>query len=564
MADQDDTLEQEIDDHVDHLRKTWEVALKNWIDTDVYHQLNFPVWGGSNARAHALSRGEFRPGTAHNIINHAADQNLAHVPVVKRDSIDPDSDRAKEAANHVEIGVKNILIDAAKRAMSPTFKQLFKHLISYGYGPVELSLDFSGGNEQRKVPGHWNPVRIEAIHPGRVLIDPLEKIPRSAIVIKKYTIQDLQILMDQNKRLKHFNPLKVAGRKKFDEIEVLIDWDMKRQVLKEVDGPILYSKPNSWGFVPFAHGFGGRGMEPTKMDNNDPSFLAEGILDFIKDTLRLQAQTMTGEQTMFMDYIYGPYGTTQDPAKLVASLETGNVLQGDKEDYWKLGIDTVPAGLFEHGRRLEADIERSTMSPGLMGSRSPGITTMGEAALQNDIQMRMFSAPSQQEEYLISIIASWILQLVARLPQLKGGIGARGHVLKKADIGRFFHVDVTFPVLNMAMQMQLREMALREVEMGGLSWLSYWEDYALIEDTSREETRLLQQRVKNHPSILARDAAATAEAMDDIDGEDVAAIRGDAEEGNLPAIRPPEGPQNARPIRDNINNNIFKPARIDS
>jgi hypothetical protein len=189
---------------------------------------------------------------------------------------------------------------------------------------------------------------------------------------------------------------------------------------------------------------------------------------------------------------------------------------------------------------------------------------MGEAALQNDIQMRMFSAPSQQEEYLISIIASWILQLVARLPQLKGGIGARGHVLKKADIGRFFHVDVTFPVLNMAMQMQLREMALREVEMGGLSWLSYWEDYALIEDTSREETRLLQQRVKNHPSILARDAAATAEAMDDIDGEDVAAIRGDAEEGNLPAIRPPEGPQNARPIRDNINNNIFKPARIDS
>ena len=551
---------QEIDDKIEYLTRVWRDSRTNWADTDTYIQLEFEVW----KKEQAANRGEFHPSTAHNIINHASDQNLAHLPTVRRDPIDPDKDSDKEAANRVEEAMKHVLMDSAMKSMKgPPWKQLFKHLNAYGYGPLKLELDLSEPVSARAHPGHWNPVRFEATHPGRVLIDPLSKVPDSAVDMIQMSVGKLERLLERKKNLKHYNGFERGTRNKWDILDLAVDWTMDWTSMKEIGKEPIYQQPNTWKIVPFTHAFAGYGIEPTVLNKHDPKHLAEGILDPVKDTLRMQAQSMTGQQTLIMDQIYAPYGTSADATALTRALDTGEVLRGDKEQYWKLGIDQLPRGVFEHGQKLENDIQRGTMAPSLMGERTPGISTIGEAALLNDIQMRKFSALTQQIEAMASILASWILQLVDRVPQLKGGIGANGHALMRKDIKKFHHVNVSFPVLNMAMQLQLREIALREVELGGLSWLTYWEKYALHENTSQEETRLMQQRVRNHPSVLARDAAVTAEAMDDIDAEDVEAIRSSAEEGDLPVNAPPPGAEVARELRQPLSNGVVKPARID-
>jgi len=85
-----------------------------------------------------------------------------------------------------------------------------------------------------------------------------------------------------------------------------------------------------------------------------------------------------------------------------------------------------------------------------------------------------------------------------------------------------------------------------------------------MDDPTREATRMLQQRVNNHPAILSRDVAVIAQAMDDVDAEDVEAIRQSAEEGDLPLQAPSDSPQVARPLRQQLTNGVVKPARVDT
>jgi len=447
MADHNEqpTVE-DIQDEIKHLEVTWENTKEVWKDTDLYTSLKFPIWRDE----HKESRGDYHPSTAHNIVNHASDQNIAHLPVVQRNPVDPESSDSKESAHRASSALKQILMDSALHSPGGNpWRMLFKHLIGYGYGNIELSLDLSGPIGQRKMPGNWNPIRLEAVHPGRLLIDPLERVPLVAVRLKNYRVRDLKELMSRNSRLTHFNDhFDYKGRKPWEEVKVAVHWTSKWQTLVERGGDMLFSKKNAWGFVPVAAGYSGFGMEQTDMEKADPKWLAEGILDYIKDSIKMEAQSMIAQHTNLMTAAFSNYGTSQNPATFNKALDTGSILMGEEADFWKLKIDDLPRHIFEGARAFSRDIERGSMSPALMGERTPGITTMGEVALQHDIQIRKFSGPTQQVEYIASLIVSWISQLVDRLPQLKGGIGANGKVLTREDIEHSYHGNATFPILN--------------------------------------------------------------------------------------------------------------------
>jgi|6_EtaG_2_1085325.scaffolds.fasta_scaffold03241_3 hypothetical protein len=552
----------EIDEKVFHyLHTIWRDTHANMEDNDTYIDLSYNVWDRDDQRK---SRGQFRPSTPKNIVNHASDQFLAHIPDVNRDPIDVDKDESEEDSNNVAVGLKHVMMDAARRAVKGNpWKQTGKYFSAHGYGVLELALDFTGPREDRRFPGFWNPVRLEALHPSRVLMDPDEKIPTFATKRFTMNLKQLKALLRQKHAsiVDEFDP---KNRAPWEDVALYLDWDMDWVTLKEPGERILYQQRNTWGLVPYLGVYAGFGMEKTSMATNDASFLAEGILQPVKGSIKMQAQGMTAKHYSLMDSIYAPYGS-ENPDAMLQSLDTGAILPGREDEYWKLRVQELPRNLFEAGRETDRDIERGTMSPSLFGENRPGVTTVGQTAIENDTAMRKFSGPSQQVEFMATTIGSWILRLVDKLPQLKGGIGANGHAITRGDIGHRYHCDIGFPVLNQAMELQLREVALREYELELLSDQTYWETKSRLEDPSLERKRLNQQRVRRSPAVIARMVAAEAEAMDEMDAEDAAALRQDIEgQENAGINNGVNGTQQAaQPLRQPLSDNFVRPKRID-
>jgi len=166
-----------------YLEGLWGETHSIWRDTDNFYQRQYSIWGGMNATNYAKTRGQYRPSTSTNIIDHASDQFMGFVPTVRREPVNPQIQSHKDSADAVEIAVKNLMMDAAMRSMFNPWKQMSKHLNAYGYGVIEFGLDLSEMADGRKHPGYWNPIRIDATHPSRVLMEPHEKVPKAALKI---------------------------------------------------------------------------------------------------------------------------------------------------------------------------------------------------------------------------------------------------------------------------------------------------------------------------------------------------------------------------------------------
>lgn len=539
----------------------WAPARSNWRDTDKYHQGNFDIWTNG---AHANTRGQYRPPTARTIIDHTADQFTALIPTVHREPMN-DSDTARVAADNIEVAVKAVLMDAALHSMANPWRLLGKHFNAYGYGVKEIDLVGIAPalKATRPRPSYWNPVRMEAVNPGRVLLDPLEKIPNSAIKICQMTAQAVADLVKSKKGLKYVEPFDMGDRDPWELMTIVRQWTGANGWLtvREAGGSILYQQKNTWGFVPFAHAFAGYGMEPSSLDGNDPKYMAQGLLDPIKGALRIQAQSHTAKHTMVIEQAYAPYGTSADREEFVKGIDQGGVIQGQEFDYWKLKIQDVPRWVFESGRETDETIERSVGASARGGLRQPGVDTIGQQAILNNQMRRKFMGPSIQQEHIASIEAGWILRLVDNLSTLKDGIGAHGKRVSRADIGGNYDISVTFDPLDPVMEAQRRGMLREDYVLGLLDDEGYWTQTGVQNITQRREA-LNRQRVRNSLAVIARTAKVTAEAMDELDQEDIEAVTQEAAAGALPLVGTP-GAQPAEQ-RQPLDDQTFKPQRLDN
>lgn len=514
MAEQRPTAES-IDELYAHLTQSWSKAHNNWRTVDDYYHRRFQVW---KRGTEPEQRSQYIPSKATNIIDHAADTQLAYEPRVHRFPTGR-ADNRESRADSVEKGLKAVLDNAALFEMSLPWKQIGRHLLHYGYaiaeGPVldwRNAPDSLGDDEQPE--RFWNPVRIRAIHPTRVLLDPMEKQPEFAIKKSRIYYSRLQDLLTRASN----KGIKVAafdGKKKgpWDQVDIIEYWSKKYHAIKVTAGNILWVEANTWGFIPFSHAFAGFGMEPADEQQYDPSYLAVGLLWPVLDGLKLSAQRMSAQHTLLMDRAYAARGTTGDPSEVAEQMARGEFISGEKGSVWVVEANEVNSAMLQVGMEVDRDIEQGTYSKSLAGMKEPGISTVGQQAILSTAAQRKFASPAIQLQHMASVVSSNTLRLVSNSKRIGGVIGADGHFLRATDIGNDYNVKTTFEVVDPILELQRRELGMREVQMDLKSDTTYWEEDARREDISGERVRLIQMKVRNAPGVIAALAAEEARQM---------------------------------------------------
>ena len=583
----------------EYYQGVWRKAKVEWRSLDDYYHRRYPLW----PKELKEDREVYRPSTPTNIIDHASNVQLAFDPHIHREPVG-NSDAHKTSADSLEVGLHAVLEDCTLNDATLTWKQVGRHLVHYGYSPVEGPVlnyedrpvlgdqgpeesddDFT---ERRTIHGakmrDWNPVRIRAIHPSHVLMDPMEKQPKLAIKHETFiatNLHELSVTKKRRSRSRYFSELNMAGRGNYDPIDVVHYWTAHYHAVMTNDHKqVLWVEKNTYGFVPFAHAFSGFGMVPTGEDF-DPVYLAVGLLNPIRDSIKLQAQSAAAKHTLHMRAAYTSLGTSKDPFELAKEMADAGIVQGEEGDFFLMPTPQVAGWMNEVGREVTGDIEQGSYPKPLGGFREPGVTTVGQQAILSNAGNRTFAGPTKQMAHLATVTTSRILRLVELLGE---PIGVAGRMVKPSDIYNTHSVKVTFENLDPVFELQRREMGIREYQIGLKSDETYWEQDARLENVAQERDRLDEQRVRNDPEIARLRALEAARRLDLGDeaevaftGEQEAAQRDGRrneeppriienpieDAGRFTDVNSPRGPESAaRELRQPLTERVAKPGRL--
>jgi hypothetical protein len=529
--------------HRKHLYDLWSDARAKWADIDRYYNRTFALWPENMDRPDW-----YKPMRARSTIDHAVDHQLAHTPSVHRLPAG-EGEEHKRRADRVEPALRAILNEAAVLETSLTWKQVGKHLLLYGYAVVETSVDGDclarRRNKPRKMRAEstedfdmrirvWEhqrktmmPFRTVAHHPARILLDPLRKDPRVGVRHDYRTAYDLYQLT------KTRSDQKTKGRKglevhvyEYDDnpykmVECDEYWSEEWHAMATSAGDMLFVERNSWGFIPYAHAFAGYGQEPTEQEEFNPSFLAVGILDHARDTLKAQAQESAARHNAVIEAAFNPMVTTGDAADLQEQRARGDILEvSSRGEVGWMEVQQLPRYVFESEAWIDKDLELGTYARSLAGVREQGVSTVGQQAILSTAASRKFSTASKQLEHLASRSGQHILRLI---DTMKLSLLVAGYEISPTDIERDYQVQVAFELVDPVLQFQARELGLREVQAGVKSKETYWSADARLEDATGERQRLLVDAVREDPMIqriLAKEAAREEGLLDLLEKEE--------------------------------------------
>jgi hypothetical protein len=501
-----------IDAAVKYFQGVWAATHDKWADIDRFHQGTFDVW---TTPEHLKQRASYHPSTANNRVNHAVDTLLSFSPAISREPVS-NTDANKASADELEVAAKAVLQDSYAQEMVIPPKYTGGNLVQYGYTPVEAPiLDSRMMRAGRNGSRNWNPVRTRVLPPNAVLMDPSETVPTIAIKVMKRTVADLQQLSIRKAQTRvdarRFKD--VAGDLgPYEEVEVVEWWSETWHALKPKDwtDKVLYVEKNVWGFVPFRHTFSGWGRMPTNAAGFDPQHLAVGILDAVREGIRLKAQRMSGHHTVLMNNTYPFMITSQDPLDIAAQMRAGGILQGAKEDFGLMDSQEISAAMFQIGQDVDDDIELGTMTNTLAGFRQTGVSTVGQQQLLTTAAQRKFAAVANQNETLWSGVLSNILRMVDKLTSLEAGISASGKTIRRTAIDGDYDIGVKFETIDPQLDIQRREIGMREVEQGLISDQTYRQERR-ISDETLERDRIDTERLLKNPFMVAVRARRIAE-----------------------------------------------------
>ena len=605
MALEDKPTVELIQKHRKYLSDLWSNCHSKWETIDSYYNRTFKLWPDGMDRPDW-----YLPMRPRALVDHAVDHQLAFEPLVHRAPAGVGEEH-KRRADKLEPALKAIMDEAQLQEPNLTWKQVGKHMLLYGYAVVEDGLDTttmqsrrdeakkSRSEPQEDFEGRmrlWEhrkktmmPFRTRAVHPARVLLDPLKKEPRMAIKHTYRLSQDLAELTraraDQRGKGR---PVEV----KLWEVEdnpfemVLCDewWSDCWHALATDAGELLFVEKNVWGFVPYAHAFSGYGQEPTSISEIDPSHLAVGLLDHALESLKAQAQAVAGRHNALMEATFNPMVTTGSADELQDQLSRSDIVEvANRGEVGRMEMQQLPGWMFESEQWLDKDMELGTYSRSLAGVRDQGVSTVGQQAILSTSAMRKFVAPSKQLEHLASRSAEHILQLIDVLDL---DLYVHGYDISSAEIERDYSVRISFELVDPVLQLQQREMGLREVQAGVKSRETYWNADARLEDATGERKRLLEDFVRSDPmvqKVLAQEVAREVGLLELLEkqrakeeqsemqgngsglleqsilGGDLAAGGGGGVPG-MPPAAPAGGPQ--RDIRQPLTPNVASPSRV--
>ena len=573
-----------------YLQDVWSRTHTKWQEIDSYYQQEFNLW------PEGLNRPEWlKPARSRSIVDHAVDHQLAYEPIVHRFPVSQTAARERRA-NEVEPALKAILDEASLFEPTMTWKQVGKHLLLYGYAVVEDGLDSScmaqrrekprkGRNEpqeefDRRVRIHRNavksmmPFRTRAPHPSRVLLDPMEKEPRMAVkhaYRRSIDLEEITSARMTGSRAKRgeVHPWK-TGDNPFEMVMVDEFWSECWHAMV-ADSELLFVEKNTWGFIPYSHAFSGYGQEITSIEEYDPSYLAVGILEPVMPVLKAQAQAVAGRHNALMEATFNPTGTVMDASELEEQLSRGDVIEmGNRNDVWKMEIPQLPRWMFASEEWLDRDIELGTFSRALAGVREQGVSTVGQQAILTTAAGRKFVSPTKQLEHLATKSAAHILQWI---DVLELGLRIRGHQIADDMLESDYSCTVSFELIDPVLQLQFRELGMREVQQGLKSKETYWSSDARLEDSTGEQKRLLEDLIRQDPRVqelMAKEVAREAGLQDLLDKEEdrmanqqMAAMNGGGMTGpdGMP-IQQTMGQGAGRPPRNPLTPDTARPSRV--
>ena len=523
-----------------YLQDLWSRTHTKWEEIDSYYQQTFKLWPEGMNRPEWL-----KPARSRSIVDHAVDHQLAYEPMVHRWPT-TQTEASKRRADQVEPAMKAILDEASLFEPNLTWKQVGKHLLLYGYAVVEDGLDTDcmverrekprkGRNEpqdeyDRRVRIHRNaaksmmPFRTRAPHPSRVLLDPTEKEPRIAIKHADRRSIDLEEttrsrLTGSRAQRGEVHPWK-TGDNPFELVMVDEFWSECWHAMV-ADSELLFVEKNTWGFIPYSHAFSGYGQEITAIEDVDPTYMAVGVLEPVMPVLKAQAQAVSGRHNALMEATFNPTGTVMDSAELQEQMARGDVIEmGNRGDVWKMEMPNLPNWMFQSEEWLDRDIEMGTFSRALQGVRETGVSTVGQQAILTTAAGRKFVAPSKQLQHLATQSASHILQWIDVLDL---SLRIRGHAIDPSLVESDYSILISFELVDPVMQLQHREIGLREVQQGLKSKETYWSADAKLEDSTGEQRRLLEDLIRSDPRVqelMAKEVAREAGLQDLLDQEE--------------------------------------------
>jgi len=571
-----------------YLQDVWSRTHVKWQEIDSYYQQEFKLWPDN------LNRPEWlKPARSRSIVDHAVDHQLAYEPIVHRFPA-TQAEVSQRRADEVEPALKAILDEASLFEPTMTWKQVGKHLLLYGYAVVEDALDSACMAQRREKPRKGRnepqeefdrrvripknavpsmmPFRTRAPHPSRVLLDPMEKEPRMAVkhaYRRSIDLEEITSTRMTGGRAKRgeVHPWKV-GDNPFELVMVDEFWSECWHAMV-ADSELLFVEKNTWGFVPYSHAFSGYGQEVTSVEECDPSYLAVGILEPVMPALKAQAQAVAGRHNALMEATFNPTGTVMEASELEEQLSRGDVIEmGNKSDVWKMEIPQLPRWMFASEEWLDRDIELGTFSRALAGIREQGVSTVGQQAILTTAAGRKFVSPTKQLEHLATTSASHILQWV---DVLELDLRIRGHQIADNMLESDYSCTVSFELIDPVLQLQFRELGMREVQQGLKSKETYWSSDARLEDSTGEQKRLLEDLIRQDPRVqelMAKEVAREAGLQDLLDKEEdrmknqqMSAMDAQATPG--PGGMPPQqGMGPGRPPRNPLTPDTARPSRI--
>ena len=355
-------------------------------------------------------------------------------------------------------------------------------------------------------------------------------------------------------------------------------WSEQWHAMATTAGEMLFVERNSWGFIPYAHAFAGYGQEPTEQEEFNPSFLAVGILDHARDTLKAQAQESAARHNAVIEAAFNPMVTTGDAAELQEQRARGDILEvSSRGEVGWMEVQQLPRYVFESEAWIDKDLELGTYARSLAGVREQGVSTVGQQAILSTAASRKFATAAKQLEHLASRSGQHILRLI---DTMKLSLMVEGHEISPTDIEKDYQVKVAFELVDPVLQFQARELGLREVQAGVKSKETYWSADARLEDATGERHRLLVDAIREDPMIqriLAKEAAREEGLLDLLQREEQLqeqeAAQGmpgeqsmvDSMMGGGPGIGPggvPGGGPGGRPTRQPVTPNTARPSPV--
>mgnify|MGYP001619173809 CR=1 FL=1 len=508
-----------IDALYTHLDALWSLVRADMVEMDDYHDGKFAVWKDA-----ADTRTPIHPPTARYLIDNAVDTQMSADPTVKKFPAG-EGEEHKDRADAVEPALTAVMLDASMKEPMIPWRQAYLHLIKYGYTVIGVEWEEEGGPEEpKREKGEragawkargdayeikrrgWNPIRIKAPRPSRVLMDPLDMQPSVAVIVGQ---RFSQTLYDITRHKAQYGDSKEVTSYTVDANpyrlqKTLEVWTSNWHCLKLLGGAMLFVERNPFGVQTYAHGFAGWGSEGSEEEEDGGSIarhLAVGLLAGKLEYLKMQAQEESAKHNAVMEHGFARLGTSRPAEEAAQQMEKGPnaVLAGEKDDWWFLKSPDFSQHVWTHGEVIDRELERATYSRVQAGERQAGVTTVGQQQILKQASDRKFYVPTKQIERLATITARNILQMV----DIRGEVvTVGGKALRPKDIEGSYDVMVEFKQVDPLIQMDMDRLNLEKFRLGIISAETVREA-AGMENEAEERKRLIRQEVDRLPEVHA-------------------------------------------------------------